>query len=110
MCGIAGIILSESGPVDLQPVLSRMRDAMRHRGPDDSGVVLFSETRGGFANTRLAILDLSAAGHQPMTTPDGRFCITFNGEIYNFEELRNELLADGVEFKSHSDTEVILRL
>src|SRR6266513_355680 len=110
MCGIAGIILSESSPVDLEPVLSRMRAAMKHRGPDDDGTVLLPETTGGFVNTRLAILDLSAAGHQPMSTPDGRFCITFNGEIYNFEELRNELLADGVELKSHSDTEVILRL
>src|SRR5262249_12833176 len=56
------------------------------------------------------ILDLSSAGHQPMSTPDGRFFITFNGEIYNFEELRNELVAEGIELKSHSDTEVILRL
>jgi len=110
MCGIAGIILSESRPVDLEPVLARMRDAMKHRGPDDNGIVLLPETTGGFVNTRLAILDLSSAGHQPMSTPDGRFFITFNGEIYNFEELRNELLADGVELKSHSDTEVILRL
>lgn len=61
-------------------------------------------------NTRLAILDLSAAGHQPMSTPDGRYLITYNGEIYNFNELRDELIAQGVEFKSQSDTEVILRL
>lgn len=110
MCGIAGIILSESAPVDLEPALLRMRDAIRHRGPDDNGVVLLPEVAGGLVNTRLAILDLSAAGHQPMSTPDGRFFITFNGEIYNFEELRNELLAAGVELKSHSDTEVVLRL
>ena len=110
MCGIAGIILSESAPVDLTPALSRMRDAIRHRGPDDNGIALLPGAAGGFVNTRLAILDLSSAGHQPMTTPDGRYLITFNGEIYNFNELRNELLGDGIEFKSHSDTEVILRL
>src|SRR6266513_855783 len=110
MCGIAGIILSEPSPIELEPALRRMRDALKHRGPDDNGVVLLPGTTGGFANTRLAILDLSSAGHQPMSTPDGRFFITFNGEIYNFNELRNELLADGVELKSHSDTEVILRL
>ena len=110
MCGIAGIILSESTPVDLTPALSRMRDAIRHRGPDDDGIALLPGAVGGFVNTRLAILDLSSAGHQPMTTPGGRYLITFNGEIYNFNELRDELVADGVEFKSHSDTEVILRL
>lgn len=110
MCGIAGIILSEARPVDLQPALTRMRDAIRHRGPDDNGLVLLPQVTGGFVNTRLAILDLSPAGHQPMSTPDGRFVITFNGEIYNFEELRNELLAGGVPLNSHSDTEVVLRL
>lgn len=110
MCGIAGIILSDPAPVDLNPALNRMRDAIRHRGPDDNGIALLPDVVGGFVNTRLAILDLSAAGHQPMSTPDGRYFITFNGEIYNFNELRDELLADGVELKSHSDTEVILRL
>jgi asparagine synthase (glutamine-hydrolysing) len=110
MCGIAGIILSELRPVDLRPSLTRMRDAIKHRGPDDDGLVLLPQATGGFVNTRLAILDLSPAGHQPMSTPDGRFVITFNGEIYNFEELRNELLAAGVPLSSHSDTEVILRL
>ena len=110
MCGIAGIIFSESTPVDLTPALSRMRDAIRHRGPDDNGIALLPGAAGGFVNTRLAILDLSSAGHQPMTTPDGRYLITFNGEIYNFNELRDELVAGGIEFKSHSDTEVILRL
>jgi asparagine synthase (glutamine-hydrolysing) len=110
MCGIAGIILSDSAPVDVMPVLSRMRDAIRHRGPDDNGIALLPKATGGFVNTRLAILDLSFAGHQPMSTPDGRYCITYNGEIYNFNELRDELLAGGTQFKSHSDTEVILRL
>ena len=110
MCGIAGIILSESASVDLTPALSRMRDAIQHRGPDDNGIASLPGAAGGFVNTRLAILDLSSAGHQPMTTPDGRYLITFNGEIYNFNELRDELVAGGIEFKSHSDTEVILRL
>jgi asparagine synthase (glutamine-hydrolysing) len=68
------------------------------------------ESRCGFAHTRLSILDLSPAGHQPMSTPDGRYWITFNGEIYNFRELRRQLVAAGVPFQSQSDTEVILRL
>src|SRR5690242_11866795 len=110
MCGIAGIVLSESTPVDLNPALSAMRDAIRHRGPDDNGIASLPGGNGGFVNTRLAILDLSAAGHQPMSTPDERYVITYNGEIYNFNELRDELIAQGVEFKSQSDTEVILRL
>jgi asparagine synthase (glutamine-hydrolysing) len=110
MCGIAGIILSDSAPVDLMPALSRMRDAIRHRGPDDNGIALLSQTVGGFVNTRLAILDLSAAGHQPMITPDGRYTITYNGEIYNYRELRSQLLANGYQFRSNSDTEVLLQL
>lgn len=95
---------------DLTPALSRMRDAIRHRGPDDNGIALLSGTTGGFVNTRLAILDLSSAGHQPMSTPDGRYTITFNGEIYNYRELRAQLSADGYEFRSNSDTEVLLQL
>lgn len=110
MCGIAGIILSDPTPVDLMPALSRMRDAIRHRGPDDNGIALLPETVGGFVNTRLAILDLSSAGHQPMNTPDGRYFITFNGEIYNYRELRSQLAVNGYQFRSNSDTEVLLQL
>ncbi len=83
---------------------------MQHRGPDDRGTYLSPDGRCGLTNTRLAILDLSAAGHQPMRSADGRRIIVFNGEIYNFLELRKELEDTGVVFRSHSDTEVVLAL
>ena len=88
---------------------------IRHRGPDDEGRALFLEKGHldngcGFVHTRLSILDLSAAAHQPMSSDDGRFTIVFNGEIYNFLHLRLELERDGVQFVSRSDTEVILKL
>src|SRR5688572_22245741 len=85
-----------------------MTRAMHHRGPDDTGV-FFEENRDysiGFGHTRLSILDLSPLGHQPMSIGD--YIITFNGEIYNFEEIRSDLEKKGINFKSHSDTEVIL--
>ncbi len=112
MCGIAGIISSQPDQ-RFEKRLQRMQAALRHRGPDDEGLWMGGRREGGFvgfAHTRLSILDLTAAGHQPMQTPDGRFTITFNGEIYNFAELRRSLESDGVAFHSHSDTEVILRL
>src|SRR5438270_3426490 len=110
MCGIAGLISSATPEFEIEQTLRRMEGTLRHRGPDDQGVSMLASCAGGFVNTRLAILDLSAAGHQPMSSPDGRFHITFNGEIYNFVELRDQLIREGVEFKSHCDTEVILRL
>jgi asparagine synthase (glutamine-hydrolysing) len=84
-----------------------MSGVLRHRGPDDSGLALYGPV--GFAFRRLAILDLSPAGHQPMETPDGRLAVVFNGEIYNYLELRAELAAQGHVFRSGSDTEVLLR-
>jgi asparagine synthase (glutamine-hydrolysing) len=86
-----------------------MRDAMRHRGPDDAGEWWSADGRVGFAHRRLSILDLSPLGHQPMLTDDGRVVVTFNGEIYNFAELKAELQHLGYAFRSHSDTEVILQ-
>ncbi|MBL9130552.1 MAG: asparagine synthetase B, partial [Verrucomicrobiaceae bacterium] len=83
---------------------------MRHRGPDDEGRWISPSGRAAFAHTRLSILDLSAAGHQPMHDTSGRFTITFNGEIYNFRELRESLARDGVAFHTDSDTEVLLAL
>lgn len=109
MCGIAGFVAHAGGP-DLPAGLERMRQALVHRGPDDTGTWLAPGGVAGFAHTRLAILDVSAAGHQPMAVADGRFTITYNGEIYNFAELRRSLEQRGVRFQSHSDTEVILRL
>lgn len=111
MCGIAGILNAEPGPLaELETTLRALNRAQRHRGPDDEGVWVSPEGRAGLAHVRLSILDLSPAGHQPMGTPDGRFQITFNGEIYNFRELREELSREGVLFVSDSDTEVLLRL
>jgi len=105
MCGIAGAI----GWGDAQAV-ARMTDALRHRGPDDRGVMFFPHERVGLGHRRLSIIDLSAGGHQPMSTEDESLWITFNGEIYNFMELRRELEDKGHSFRSSSDTEVILHL
>jgi asparagine synthase (glutamine-hydrolysing) len=87
-----------------------MQQQMRHRGPDDRGIYVSPDGTAGLVSTRLSILDLSPAGHQPMTTSDGRYQIVFNGEIYNFEALRKELEAEGETFSSYSDTEVILKM
>src|SRR6185295_15699327 len=87
-------------------VLARMTDAIAHRGPDDAG--FFTHKNAGFGFRRLAILDLSPNGHQPMTTADGRYTIVYNGEIYNYVELRRELIGRGHVFRSTGDTEVLL--
>lgn len=108
MCGIAGIIGSRLPEPELAASAERMRFALRQRGPDDEGLFLAPSRGVALAHTRLAILDLSAAGHQPMHSADGRYTIVFNGEIYNYAELRRELEAAGESFVSHSDTEVIL--
>ena len=104
MCGIAGILDLDSRPAPTEP-LAAMQAAMRHRGPDDAGV--FVDGPLGFAFQRLSILDLER-GHQPMSTPDGRFTIVFNGEIYNHLELRKALEAEGARFQTRSDTETLL--
>lgn len=107
MCGIAGILTPR--PEQLDGALAAMRQAVRHRGPDDEGSWSSRDCRASFAHTRLAVLDLTSAGHQPMSTPDGRYTITFNGEILNFHELRRSLEQRGVRFHTRCDTEVILR-
>lgn len=111
MCGINGIYTfgRNTTAVDMSEVVSS-RDAMRPRGPDGAGVWCSNDQQVGFGHRRLAIIDLSELGSQPMSTEDGRYTITFNGEIYNFRELRDELLHAGVTFRSHSDTEVLLQL
>lgn len=108
MCGIAGAFVTNSSKINLDTnlLVSRMVGAIRHRGPDDSGV--FTENGVTLGHARLSIIDLSDAGHQPMTTEDGRVRIVFNGEVYNFKELRAQLTEKGYHFKSHTDTEVIL--
>src|SRR5437588_8092601 len=110
MCGIAGILNSGLDPDDLELRLQRFERDLRHRGPDDSGRFISRNGVAGLVSTRLAIQDLSSAGHQPMTTADGRYTIVFNGEIYNFMQLRSELETEGETFNSDSDTEVILKM
>ncbi len=111
MCGINGILrLADSAPAIDREELLRSRDSMISRGPDGAGAWISDDGRVALASRRLAILDLSAAGAQPMASADGRFHAVMNGEIYNFAGLRRELEADGVRFRSHSDTEVVLAL
>src|ERR1700674_5081500 len=111
MCGIPGILARDT---QIPPaVLAQATRSLAHRGPDDSGTVLLKETQPepleiGLGHRRLAILDLSPLGHQPMQDPVSGNWIVYNGEIYNFRELRAELEGLGVGFKTHSDTEVIL--
>ena len=109
MCGIAGLWDRNGCNVrDLEARVAGMTETLSHRGPDDSGVWLSRETSIAFGQRRLAIIDLSPMGHQPMISANGQYIITFNGEIYNFRELRTELEGRGVRFRGHSDTEVIV--
>lgn len=110
MCGIAGLLSTSGSQEQIEVLIERMQSALQHRGPDDQGIYISPLRNAAIAHTRLSILDLSPAGHQPMSTADGRYWITFNGEIYNFRELRHTLLAQGEQFHSHTDTEVILKL
>jgi asparagine synthase (glutamine-hydrolysing) len=110
MCGIAGILSLESDSESLVKRAESMQTALQHRGPDDQGIFVSQNRQVALAHTRLSILDLSSAGHQPMSTLDGRYWITFNGEIYNFLQLQQQLIAQGEQFDSHTDTEVILKL
>ncbi len=105
MCGIAGF----SGNFDL-PLLEQMNQTIAHRGPDDEGVYLSEKHGIGLAHRRLSIIDLSAHGHQPMWDITKTVAIVFNGEIFNYQELRNNLIEEGWEFESHCDTEVLLNL
>ncbi|TDR76715.1 asparagine synthase (glutamine-hydrolyzing) [Paludibacterium purpuratum] len=107
MCGIVGICVSPGHEIDLER-LRKMTDAISHRGPDASGLWLSPDLRVGLGHRRLSILDLSPAGAQPMTSPSGRFVVTYNGEIYNFQALRQKLEEFGIHFNGHSDTEIVL--
>ena len=110
MCGILGIInLENRKPIEAE-LLAGMAKSMEHRGPDGDGVWLQSNRQCGLAHRRLAILDLTEAGRQPMGTPDEKIWITFNGEIYNYPSLRKQMEERGYRFRSNSDTEVILYL
>ena len=111
MCGVNGIFayhLAASAPEEVE--LLATRDAMRARGPDGSGLWWSSNRRCGLGHRRLSILDLSDRASQPMASADGKFVITFNGEIYNYKVLRAELEAAGARFRTTSDTEALLHL
>ncbi|MFN4844575.1 MAG: asparagine synthase (glutamine-hydrolyzing) [Dolichospermum sp.] len=110
MCGIAGVIKLNTDDGSLEAKIEKMQTSLKHRGPDDAGIYISTDKQAALAHTRLSILDLSAAGHQPMSTTDNRYHITFNGEIYNFQELRENLISQGEKFHSQTDTEVILKL
>ena len=105
MCGIAGILHRDGAPASAIR-LKAMADAMAHRGPDGEGQVVYGHV--GLGHRRLSIIDLSSLGQQPMVTRDGRYTLTYNGEIYNFQELRAELVALGMRFNSRTDSEVLL--
>lgn len=105
MCGISGIIYKNKNKKDYLSEIKKMNELIHHRGPDDNGVYLNEDF--AFGHTRLSILDLSNAGHQPMVYND-KFVMTYNGEVYNYLEIKEELLSLGYKFNSHSDTEVIL--
>src|SRR5690606_40567066 len=104
MCGIVGAF-----GIDVAPkTRGRALHLLAHRGPDSQGQHLDAQARVWLGHTRLAVLDLSPAGNQPMFSADGRVVIVFNGEVYNFRELRSVLEAEGMRFRSNSDTEVVL--
>jgi len=111
MCGICGIweYGASEGSIE-SSLLARMRDEMTHRGPDDAGDLIFDERRGGFGFRRLSIIDLSAAGHQPMHGCDKRTWLVFNGEIYNHALIRADLERRGHKYSSRTDSETILHL
>ena len=106
MCGIAGIYNYGSKAPVSEKLLREMTGVLSHRGPDGEGFYIDSFI--GLGHRRLAIIDLSPAGHQPMISRDKRFALSYNGEIYNFQELRIELESLGYQFRSKTDTEVLL--
>src|SRR5579862_4848263 len=110
MCGISGEFIFSGRDRIQQNVLTAMRDAISHRGPDDAGEWISPDGRVGLGHRRLSIVDLSAAGHQPMCNEDGTVWIVFNGEIYNHAALRAGLEQRGHRYRSHCDTETIIHL
>src|SRR5690348_7378675 len=106
MCGISGRFNLDGRPV-IEAEIVAMRDTLVHRGPDGDGIYVSGNV--GLGHRRLSIIDL-AGGGQPISNADGTLQVIFNGEIYNYQELRNELLGRGHKLKTHSDTEVIVRL
>ncbi|RLB77587.1 MAG: asparagine synthetase B, partial [Deltaproteobacteria bacterium] len=105
MCGICGIFNLDGEPIPHKHIKT-MVDALAHRGPDDEGC--FIDINIALGHRRLAVLDLSPSGHQPMANRDGSLVFVYNGEVYNFLELKVELEALGYQFRSRTDTEVLL--
>src|SRR5207244_3823141 len=108
MCGIAGLI-----DLDPEARLTAMLQSIEHRGRDDEGVWSSSVANGqghrvSLGNRRLSIIDTSSSGHQPMLSPDGQYVIVLNGEIYNYRDLREQLASKGYDFRTQTDTEVLL--
>src|SRR5437899_2260964 len=108
MCGIAGAWQAGVGREAWEALLDSMGSALRHRGPDDAGTWCDPDAGIGVVSRRLAIIDVSPLGHQPMTSASERFVVAYNGELYNFQDLRQELERLGHRFRGHSDTEVLL--
>ena len=108
MCGVAGLVRFTAPAVDDDARAAVLADAMTHRGPDGTGVYRSTDGRARLVHRRLAIIDLSSRAAQPMSTPDGRFHLSFNGEIYNYRALREGLQARGIALRTESDTEVLL--
>jgi asparagine synthase (glutamine-hydrolysing) len=108
LCGILAIYFKSSNNSTLQPLLESLTDSMRHRGPDGRGS--YQDAKVFLGHRRLSIIDLTDGGAQPMFSSDGKRVIVFNGEIYNYVELKEELQQQGIVFKASSDTEVLLEL
>lgn len=107
MCGIGGIFLKNCQTLELDQLLSNMKDHLRNRGHDAEGDFLSEDKRVGLCHTRLSIIDISDQSNQPFVSSDGRYVISYNGEIYNFTELRHELISKGFEFRTNGDVEVL---
>jgi len=108
MCGIAGIVHLKELADD--PRVQRMLDAIRHRGPDDQGLWRSSSKKAVLGHCRLSILDLSSSGHQPIISSDGNTILVFNGEIYNYRELKEKHFPNDVNFRSTGDSELLFRM
>ncbi len=109
MCGITGFIANGRTAAESLGILQGMTQSLAHRGPDSDGTWQSADGRVNLGHRRLAIIDLTPSGHQPMCSPDGGHVITYNGEIYNYRELREDLIKSGVSFRGGSDTEVLLQ-
>jgi asparagine synthase (glutamine-hydrolysing) len=109
MCGIAGIVDTRLAPTEVERALREASAAMVHRGPDEGRVLPLPDGRGAFAVRRLSLIDLDG-GSQPLTNEDGTVVIAFNGEIYNYRKLRQELETAGHRFTTASDTEVVVHI